>query len=153
MSTIIPKDATERFNYYFNQANSLDEKYNNKINKINKEAFNVDIGKTKEYKEAVNENAENADYLENKYVGNYAEGSNGYDNSMTEFAHRQVKQQETADNENAYQSTRAKYYNTWSEDKTNRIEAAKSKYANEFGNAIYNMQKANEESLLKKAKY
>ncbi len=151
--TIKAKTPEERFQYYYDIANGLDSKYQNQIDRINAESFDFNVENSHEYKMAKQENAENADYMHNKYQGNYAKFSEGYNNSMREIAAKEVDNYEKEANDEAARRIDEKYYKEWLDGKNRRIENAKKKYAKEFGNAIYNMQKANEDIGLERAGY
>ena len=146
-------DPQKKFEYYFNVANGLDEKYQKKIDAVNSEKFDYDVEKDKEYQQAVESNAEDARYLENKYKGDYAAYSQGYDNSMKDIAVNDIKLREKEANKAAAEELEEKNRRKWLEDKAQSILQIKKNYARKFGDAIYNMQKANEEVMKKKAGY
>ena len=70
-------DPQKKFEYYFNIANGLDEKYQKKIDAVNARRSDYDFEKDIRYKEAVQKNADEALQLENKYKGDYAAYSQG----------------------------------------------------------------------------
>ncbi len=148
----IPTDPKERFQYYFDITTGLDEKYNKKIDAIQAEEFSFKPENTAEYRESVKENAREADYLKKKSEGNYAKLSMGYDNSMQDVAENQIDEEEKRINSEMYKAIYEQEYAKWQEDKLHRIEAAKKRYARVYGNAYYNMLKANEEITLNNAK-
>ena len=148
----IPKDPKERFQYYFDITTGLDEKYQKRIDKIQSETFSFDPEKTTEYKKGVEENRRQADYMKKRSEGSYAELSEGYDNSMQEVAEHQINTEEKRANSELYNGIYKKEKAEWQEDKLRRIEAAKKRYAAAYGNAYYNMLKANEEISRKSAK-
>lgn len=148
----IPQNPKERFQYYFDITTGLDEKYQNKIDKITSEQFEYDPKKTTEYEATVRENADKAEYRKRKSDGSYAEFSQGYDNSMQKIASKNISADEERANNEQYNAMYDEKYNEWLEDKKRRIEIAKKRYAKIYGNAYYNMLKANEEITLNQAK-
>lgn len=146
----IPTDPKERFQYYFDTATGLDAKYQSRINEIKHETFDYDPKNSIEYKKAKMENAQQAEALKEQYRGSYAEFSQGYDNSMQKVAYEKVNKWEKEANKNMEKELYSAQYNAWRAGKEQRIENAKQRYAQAFANAVYNMQKANEEITLRK---
>ena len=146
-------DPQKKFEYYFNIANGLDEKYQKKIDAVNARRSDYDFEKDIRYKEAVQKNADEALQLENKYKGDYAAYSQGYDNSMKDIAVKEIRQHEKEANKAVAEELERENRQKWLEDKAQSILRLKNSYARQFGDAIYNMQKANEEVMKKRAGY
>ena len=83
-----------------------------------------------------------------KYEGEYADYSLGYDNSMQDVAKKQAQKEENEKNLLARNAIERENRANWEKQKADRIANLKNRYAKEFENAIYNMQKANEESMM-----
>ena len=147
------KDPQERFEYYFNVANSLGEKYDKKLKSAEGEKFIYDVTKDPEYKEATEQIAENTRYLTNKKGGDYAAYSLGYDNSLKDITEKDIARSEKEAKKAAASEIERRNYNRWLEQKAGNLMHIKKSYAKKFGDAIYNMQKANEEVMKRKAGY
>lgn len=148
----IPKDPKERFQYYFDITTGLDEKYQKKIDKISSEKFDFDPEKTHEYKKMVKANGEEAEYMRKHSEGSYAKLSGGYDNSMQEVARKNIDAEEKRANDEVYKAMYRRKEAEWLKDKERRIENAMKRYALAYGNAQYNLLKANEEISMNSAK-
>ncbi len=148
----IPKDPKERFQYYFDITTGLDEKYQKVIDKISTEQFDYDPEKTYAYKKAVKGNAEAAEYDKKRNIGEFAKLSEGYDNSMQNVAENYINANKQRADREAYKGLYEAKHREWLEEKQRRIESAKKRYAKAYGNAYYNMLKANEEITFSSAK-
>lgn len=149
----VPKTPQERFQYYFDIANNLDAEYEDKIKKEKSRTFKFKPEKSTAYKQAVASNSAEASGLIDEYNGKYSEYSQGYDNSMQQVAKKNIKSLEAQKNKEFAKTLYDSAKSNWLAEKTQKIQSLKNMYAKEFGNAIYNMQKANEEiSFLKKKK-
>lgn len=149
----VPKTPQERFQYYYDIANNLDAEYESKINKVSSGRFKYKPEKTQEYKQEVADNAAESAQLIDEYRGKYSEYSQGYDNSMQDLAKKNIKTLEHQKNKEFAKTLYDNKKQAWLAEKTRKIQSLKNMYAKEFGNAIYNMQKANEEiSFNKKEK-
>ncbi len=141
----IPKNPQEKFQYYFDIANGLDEIYEDKINKVNSQRFRFKPRQTYAYKVNAINNAEEARNLKEEYTGAYSEYSAGYDNSMQKVARENVETLEKEKNDAFADSLYQAEKQNWMEEKTKKIASLKNMYARRFGDAVYKMQKANEE--------
>lgn len=149
----VPKTPQEKFQYYYDIANNLDAEFETKINKVNSRKFRYKPEKSEEYKQEVYKNAVEATDLIDEYKGKYSEYSQGYDNSMQELAKNNIKTLEHQKNKEFAKTLYDNAKEKWLAEKNKKIQQLKNIYAKEFGNAIYNMQKANEEiSFSKKEK-
>lgn len=135
----------ERFQHYFNVANGLDEKFRKKIDKINAERFDYDVYEDKDYIEQSRENRKKSEENLNKTVGSYAAYSEGYDNSMQETLKKKLEESAALSEKNLREKFDRKKYEEWLAEKADRIRQLKQRYADEFGDAVYKMQKASEE--------
>lgn len=148
----VPSSPKERFQYYYDVANFLDETYQEKIDNVNSERYGgYDAKSDPVYKKQEKENIQGYKNLENEKLGNYAEFSEGYDNSMQGLIKEKIDQQLKEANDQLARELENKHYESWLNRKNSRIAQIKQKYAKAFGNAIYNMQKANED--ITKEKY
>jgi len=147
----IPSDPAERFQYYFDITTGLDEKYQEKIDKINSEKFDYNPGNTAAYKRAVKENEKQAELIKEQRMENYAELSEGYMNSMQKVQENNVNREKKRLDAEVYNNMYDNKYREWQENKQRRIQSAMKRYARTYGNAYYNMLKANEEIKFKNA--
>lgn len=148
----IPSDPKEKFQYYFDVTTGLDGEYQEKIDKINAGEFKYEPENSYQYKKAVRQNAENAELLKKKKTGSYAAYSEGYDNSMQKVYEKNIEAEKERLNNETYKKLYNNEYNKWVEDKKQRINSAMKRYARTYGNAYYNMLKANEEITFENAK-
>ncbi len=143
--TRVPKDPKERFQYYFDISTGLDDKYQTKINNIKAEKFSYKPENSSEYMEFEKATGEEADFQKKSTMGNYAELSQGYDNSMQRVAEKQINKEAERLKEEKRDYLYDREFAAWKASKQKRIENMMSAYAQAYGNAVYNMQKANEE--------
>ena len=148
----IPTDPKERFQYYFDITTGLDEKYQEKIDKISTERFDYDPEDDKRYKKGVAQNADNARRLKEKYAGEFATLSQGYDNSMQTVVGKKVEENQWRQDNELYNSMYDEKHREWMESKEKRIRNAKKRYATLYGNAYNNMLRAGEDIAMESAK-
>ena len=108
-----PSSPKERFQYYYDVANSLDKTYQDKIDKVNSERYTYDAKTDPEYKKQEKENIEDYKILENEKVGNYAEFSEGYDNSMQKFVKEKIGKQLEEANKDTARALDDMHYEAW----------------------------------------
>ena len=149
----IPSNPLDRFYYYIDAASETTQKYRKKAEDIQKEKLDYNVYADREYKKITEENRDNTLDTIRRNQGTYTDNTQGFNNSWLTETNQQVRERESLSNEAAREAMTNARQAEFQKEKEQKLLRLKRKYAREYGNQMYQVNKANEDYLFQQAGY